>query len=59
VRRAERKFFVLVKFYEKDARFTFPLHNEWVQFEIGAAEAFGKMIVPVIVSGEEIEETNG
>jgi uncharacterized Ntn-hydrolase superfamily protein len=32
------------------------LHSEWVQFEIGAAEALGKKIVPVIVSGENLEE---
>jgi len=32
------------------------LHSQWVQFEIGAAEALGKKIVPVIVSGEHLEE---
>jgi len=32
------------------------LQSEWVQFEIGAAEALGKKIVPVIVSGEHLEE---
>jgi uncharacterized Ntn-hydrolase superfamily protein len=32
------------------------LQSQWVQFEIGAAEALGKTIVPVIVSGENLEE---
>lgn len=32
------------------------LHSQWVQFEIGAAEALGKKIVPVILSGEHLEE---
>jgi len=32
------------------------LHSEWVQFEIGAAEAMGKKIIPIIVSGERLEE---
>jgi len=32
------------------------LHNQWVQFEIGAAEALGKMIIPVIVSGNQLAE---
>ncbi len=32
------------------------LQSEWVQFEIGAAEALGKKIVPVIVSGEHLEK---
>ena len=32
------------------------LHSEWVQFEIGAAEALNKRIIPVIVSGDQIEE---
>jgi len=32
------------------------LHSQWVQFEIGAAEALGKPIVPVIVSGKHLEE---
>jgi hypothetical protein len=32
------------------------LQSEWVQFEIGAAEALNKMIIPVIVSGDQIEE---
>jgi hypothetical protein len=32
------------------------LHNQWVQFEIGAAEALGKKIIPVIVSGNRLEE---
>ena len=31
------------------------LQSQWVQFEIGAAEALGKKIVPVIVSGEHLE----
>jgi hypothetical protein len=28
------------------------LQSQWVQFEIGAAEALGKKIVPVILSGD-------
>ena len=32
------------------------LDSEWVQFEIGAAEALGKKIIPVIVSGEHLEQ---
>jgi hypothetical protein len=32
------------------------LHTEWVQFEIGAAEALNKRIIPVIVSGDQMEE---
>jgi methylmalonyl-CoA mutase cobalamin-binding subunit len=32
------------------------LHNQWVQFEIGAAEALGKTIIPVIVSGNQLEK---
>jgi len=32
------------------------LHSQWVQFEIGAAEALGNEIIPVIVSGEHLEE---
>jgi hypothetical protein len=28
------------------------LNNQWVQFEVGAAEALGKPIIPVLVSGE-------
>lgn len=32
------------------------LHNSWVQFEIGAAEALGKKILPIIISGEHLEE---
>jgi hypothetical protein len=32
------------------------LRSQWVQFEIGAAEALGKKIVPVIVSGEHLEK---
>jgi hypothetical protein len=31
------------------------LHSAWVQFEIGAAEALGKKIIPVIVSGKNLE----
>lgn len=31
------------------------LESEWVQFEIGAAEALGKRIIPVIVSGDNLE----
>ena len=26
--------------------------NKWIQFEIGAAEALGKLIIPVIVEGD-------
>jgi hypothetical protein len=33
------------------------LHSEWVQFEIGAAEALDKKIIPVLLSGDHIEET--
>ena len=29
--------------------------SAWVQFEIGAAEALGKKIIPVIVSGKNLE----
>jgi hypothetical protein len=32
------------------------LHSKWVQFEIGAAEALGKKILPIIVSGDLLEE---
>jgi hypothetical protein len=32
------------------------LHSEWVQFEIGAAEALDKKIIPVILSGDVSEE---
>jgi hypothetical protein len=32
------------------------LHSEWVQFEIGAAEALSKKIIPVIVAGEHLED---
>lgn len=32
------------------------LQSEWVQFEIGAAEALGKKIIPLIVSGEKLEQ---
>ena len=32
------------------------LQSEWVQFEIGAAEALGKKIVPVLISGEHLEK---
>jgi hypothetical protein len=32
------------------------LHSEWVQFEIGAAEALDKKIIPIIVSGDDLEE---
>ena len=30
--------------------------NKWIQFEIGAAEALGKPIIPVIVEGEDVEQ---
>jgi hypothetical protein len=32
------------------------LHSQWVQFEIGAAEALDKRIIPVIVSGDVVDE---
>jgi uncharacterized protein YjbI with pentapeptide repeats len=32
------------------------LHSEWVQFEIGAAESLRKKIIPVVVSGEDLEQ---
>jgi uncharacterized protein YjbI with pentapeptide repeats len=32
------------------------LHSEWVQFEIGAAESLGKYVIPVIISGEHLEQ---
>ena len=32
------------------------LHSEWVQFEIGAAEALDKKIIPIIISGDDLEE---
>jgi hypothetical protein len=32
------------------------LHSEWVQFEIGAAEALDKKIIPIIISGDHLEE---
>ena len=32
------------------------LHSQWVQFEIGAAEALDKKIIPVIVSEDVIDE---
>jgi hypothetical protein len=32
------------------------LQNQWVQFEVGAAEALDKAIIPVIVSGNELEQ---
>lgn len=32
------------------------LHSEWVQFEIGAAEALEKKIITVILSGDHLEE---
>lgn len=31
------------------------LRSEWVQFEIGAAEALNKHIIPVIVAGNQLE----
>lgn len=30
------------------------LRNQWVQFEIGAAEALGKTIIPVLVAGSDL-----
>jgi hypothetical protein len=32
------------------------LTSQWVQFEIGAAEALNKKIIPVIVAGDHLEE---
>lgn len=32
------------------------LDSQWVQFEIGAAEALGKRIIPVIIAGENLEQ---
>src|SRR5260370_33701056 len=32
------------------------LHSQWVQFEIGAAEALDKKIIPVIVSEDVIDD---
>lgn len=32
------------------------LHSEWIQFEVGAAEALEKKIIPVIISGDHLEE---
>jgi hypothetical protein len=32
------------------------LQSRWVQFEIGAAEALGKPIIPVIIEGDNLEE---
>lgn len=29
------------------------LKSQWVQFEVGAAEALGKPIIPILVSGED------
>jgi hypothetical protein len=31
------------------------VNSSWVQFEMGAALAFGKIMVPVIVSGADVE----
>jgi hypothetical protein len=33
------------------------LHSQWVQFEIGAAEALGKPIIPVLIEGGADLET--
>jgi hypothetical protein len=32
------------------------LDSEWVQFEIGAAKALDKKIIPIIISGDYFEE---
>lgn len=32
------------------------LRSEWVQFEVGAAEALDKKIIPVLLSGDGLEE---
>jgi hypothetical protein len=51
VRDALKRSSVFVVLLSPDA-----LHSQWVQFEIGAAEALGKKIVPIIVSGEHLEK---
>ena len=32
------------------------LDNRWVQFEIGAAEAMEKQIIPVLIAGDHTED---
>ncbi len=32
------------------------LESQWVLFEIGAADSLGKKIIPIIVSGEQMEQ---
>jgi hypothetical protein len=32
------------------------LKSEWVQFEVGAADALGKVIIPVVISGNYEED---
>ncbi|TFI54147.1 toll/interleukin-1 receptor domain-containing protein [Mastigocladus laminosus UU774] len=32
------------------------VNNRWVEFEVSAGEALGKTIIPVIISGENIEK---
>lgn len=48
VREALRRSSAVIVFLSHSA-----LHNQWVQFEIGAAESLGKVIIPVIVSGNQ------
>jgi hypothetical protein len=33
------------------------LSSRWVQFEVGAAEALGKRIIPVIIEGKDIQNS--
>jgi hypothetical protein len=51
VREALRRSSAVIVFLSHSA-----LHNQWVQFEIGAAESLGKVIIPVIVSGNQLEQ---
>jgi len=30
--------------------------NQWVQFELGAGEAMGKTIIPILVEGQEVDQ---
>ncbi|KOP25075.1 hypothetical protein AMR41_16785 [Hapalosiphon sp. MRB220] len=32
------------------------VNNRWVEFEVSAGQALGKTIIPVIISGENVEE---
>jgi actin-like ATPase involved in cell morphogenesis len=51
IRDAMRKSSAVIVFLSDNA-----LHNQWVQFEIGAAEALGKPIIPVLVAGNDLEQ---